>query len=92
MPTEVLGKNTRMGPGAGGKRSLTLLIAAAVWILLSVIFLDVAWAKVADLRSAGQYVSPWRYGRVVLWLMLLVFWLCQMWISFNRYRLGRKVS
>ena len=81
--------NRRMRVEPGSKM---ILVTSIAWIVFSLIFLDTAWAKVADLRSAGQYLSPWRYGQVLFWIALLTFWICKSWTSFHQYRSSRKVS
>ena len=63
-----------------------MLLASAVWLLCSVEFLDVAWHKVVDLRTAGQYVSPLRYGQVGFWVLMIGIWIAIGWKSFKRYR------
>jgi hypothetical protein len=65
------------------KRELT---SSAIWILVSVIFLDVSRGKVVDLQAAGQYVSPWRYAEAAFWVSILMFWIWNGWKSWLRYQ------
>ena len=65
------------------KRELTSSVA---WILLSVFFLDVSRGRVVDLRTAGQYVSPWRYAGAAFWVFVLMFWIWNGWKSWQRYQ------
>jgi hypothetical protein len=63
-----------------------MLIASAVWVLCSVIFLDTAWSKVIDLRTAGQSVSFPRHAQVGFWIIMLGFWVWSVWTNWKRYR------
>jgi hypothetical protein len=68
-----------------GMASEISLVRFAVWILASVVFLDQRWNKIARLRSAGQYVSPWQYAQTVFWVVVLLFWIWSGWKSWKRY-------
>ena len=63
-----------------------MLITSAVWIVLCLVFLDVAVAKVTDLRAAHQPVSVLRYAQIAFWIVLLAFWVWSLWRSWTRYR------
>jgi len=63
----------------------TLLIVSTVWILCSILFLDVAWHKVTDLRAANAYISPFRYFQVVFWVAMLCFWIWNTWQNWRRF-------
>jgi hypothetical protein len=65
--------------------SLVMTVTSAIWILASVTFLDQNRNKVAHLRSAGQYVSPWQHAQTVFWLVVLLFWIWSGWKSWKRY-------
>ncbi len=67
-------------------RPRNMVIASAVWVLCSIVFLDTASAKVLDLHAAGQYISPWRYGQAFFWIAMLVFWIGNGWMSWKRSR------
>lgn len=69
------------------------LLVAGAWVLISVIFLDVSVSRVLDLRSARSYVGPWRYGKVVIWCVVLGFWLwngLRNWRRFSTEKLGQR--
>jgi hypothetical protein len=61
-------------------------ISTAIWILVSVFFLDVILRKVVDLRTAGRYVGPWQYAQAAFWLFILMFWIWDGWKSWQRYQ------
>ena len=71
--------------------SKAALTRSLVWMLASVVFLDVATAKILDLRAAGRGVSGWRYVQAVFWLAVLVFWGWSGWRDWRAYRAERKV-
>ena len=66
-------------------------IAAGLWVLTSLVFLDSAYSKVQDLRAAGAPVSRLRYGNVVFWIGMLLFWIYRAWFCWRRYRMDEKV-
>jgi hypothetical protein len=68
-----------------GMASETSLVTSAIWTLVSVVFLDQNKNKIAHLRSAGQFVSPWQYAQTVIWLVMLLFWIWNGWKSWKRY-------
>jgi hypothetical protein len=61
------------------------LIQSSIWILIVVVFLDISWSKIGNLRVAGQYVNPWRYAEMVFWVFLMLFWGWNLWKSWQRY-------
>jgi hypothetical protein len=63
----------------------TSLIVCAIWCV-SVVFLDQNWNKITDLRSAGQYVTAWRYAQLAFWVFILFFWIWNGWKGVHRYR------
>ena len=62
------------------------LVRAVIWLVASLLFVDVAWNKVRDLRAAGLAVSPWRYAQVGFWALMLVFWAWSAWSNWQRMR------
>jgi len=68
------------------KSSLTrnMLILSTLGTLFSVQMIDVTWSKIIELRRAGAYVSPIRYGKVILSLMALGY---VIWIGLQYLRL-----
>jgi hypothetical protein len=68
-----------------------MVVAAGIWCLISIISLDVTWSRIADMRAAGKYVSDWRYATVVFWVLILLFWIRNGWLSFRRDR-AKKVT
>ncbi len=40
---------------------MSSLIQFSIGTLAGVVFFDQNWNKIDRLRSAGQYVTPWRY-------------------------------
>ena len=62
------------------------LVRSLVWTLSSVLFLDVAWNRILDLKTAGRAVSPFRYAQVVFWCGMVPFWAWQLWNGWQRYR------
>jgi hypothetical protein len=60
------------------------MVRALIWVAASLLFADVAWGKVRDLRAAGMAVSPWRYVQVGFWVVVLGFWVWQAWANWQR--------
>ena len=69
-----------------GKSAFPNLIASALWVLLFVFWFARVWSEVADLRTAGQYVTTWRYAEIALLVVALLVWLWNGWTSWKRYR------
>ncbi len=65
------------------------LTAAAIWVLISTVFLEQYCSRVIDLRAAGHSVSAMNYARPVLWATLLVFWCWNGWKAWGRLRADR---
>jgi hypothetical protein len=60
-----------------------MLILAVIWIVVSTFWLDTSWSKVAELRAAGMYVNPLRYGQIAFWVLVAGFWSWNGWRSWQ---------
>ena len=73
-------------PGKLPRYPRTQLVASAVWLVLSAVFLDFAWHRVIDLRAAHRAVNPVHYLQVAFWIALIPFWLWQGKNAWQAYR------
>lgn len=65
--------------------SMSLLIRSSIWVLVGIVFLDQTWNRVVRLRSVGQYVAPWQYALMVLWVCVILFWIWNVWRGWQRH-------
>jgi hypothetical protein len=70
---------------ARGMSPMSSLIQSSIGTLAGVVFFDQNWKKIDRLRSAGQYVTRWRYVQSVLWVSVVVFGIWNLWKSWQRY-------
>jgi hypothetical protein len=59
---------------------------ACFWIFLSILWLGLSWQRVAHLRAAGRFVSGFRYGAMMFWVVIAVFWIWNVRVSWKRLR------
>jgi hypothetical protein len=52
-----------------------LLLGSVMWVVVSAFWLLFMFLKLQGLRSAGAYVSPFRYGAVVFYALVFAFWI-----------------
>jgi len=50
------------------------MLRSVLWTAISAVWLLVVSLKLQGLRSAGGYVSPFRYAIVIFWGVVLAFW------------------
>ena len=68
------------------------MVTAGIWCFISIMFLDTTWNRIVDMRAAGQYVSGWRYASVGFWVLILLFWIVNGWLSFRRVRAKKEAE
>jgi hypothetical protein len=71
---------------------MSRFLVAIFWVALSGFWLSVWIEKIAKLRAAHEFISPFRYLEIVLWVMLLVFWAQNAWKNWRRYRAPEQLS
>jgi hypothetical protein len=73
-------------PNQSRPNALRDLIISVIWIVVSLVFLNVDRSRIASFHAAGSHVPVMRWLQVPIWAGMLVFWVRNGWKSWQHFR------